>query len=348
MTPPVPLSLDEALTPAWLTAALQGTYPGIEVIGVRPGEVISRVATNAAFSIECAEPLPEGATSNLFVKGYFTDVGSQFRFAGIPEALFYRDIASTIGVHSLRSIYADLDTESLYTVVLTEDLAVEGARFLDARSDYSIDQMAQSLEDLATLHSGTWMHPRYAKAAWLQSRLEQYTQRRGMADIVVNFDGPIGAGVPVEVRDAQRLYDVYSALGAQVAAEEPWCVIHGDPHIGNVMLDPDGRPAFYDWQLVQRGPWYLDVGYHLAASLSIDDRRAHERDLVQHYLEHLAAGGVSVPDEESVWWGMRRGFVHGFYLWAITLKVDPDITTRLLDRLGAAVADHDAFGAVVA
>jgi hypothetical protein len=344
----VPASLDEVLSPEWLTAALGTRYPGIEVTSVERGELISRVATNQAFTIKCADGVPEGLSPHLFAKGYFTEIGEQFRFAGIPESLFYRDIAESTGMHTLRCVYADLDTESFFSVVITEDVAVDGAVFLDSRSDYTADQAAQSLEDLARLHASTWMQPRYAKAEWLASRLEQYTQRRGMPDIAVNFDGPIGAGVPSEVRDTQRLYGTYAALGRQVADEAPWCVVHGDAHIGNVFLDPTGRPSFVDWQLVQRGPWYLDVGYHLSASLSVDDRRADERDLVAHYLEVLAAGGVDVPDETAVWRGVRRGMVHGFYLWAITLKVDPEITTRLLERLGTAVADHDAYAAVTA
>jgi hypothetical protein len=97
---------------------------------------------------------------------------------------------------------------------------------------------------------------------------------------------------------------------------------------------------------VQRGPWALDVGYHIASTLTVDDRRRSERDLVRHYLARLAAEGVEAPAEDEAWPGVRRGFVHGFYLWGITLKVDPPITTALLERLGHAVHDHDAFAAV--
>jgi hypothetical protein len=34
-------------------------------------------------------------------------------------------------------------------------------------------------------------------------------------------------------------------------------------------------------------------------------------------------------------------------LWAITLKVAPDITTVMLERLGSAVADHDGIDSVL-
>jgi thiamine kinase-like enzyme len=125
-----------------------------------------------------------------------------------------------------------------------------------------------------------------------------------------------------------------------------WSVIHGDPHIGNLYLDGARQPSFLDWQLVQRGPWYLDVGYHIASALEVEDRRRSERDLVRHYLDHLTAAGIGVSTEEDVWLGVRRGILHGFYLWGITLKVAPAITSALLTRLGTAAADHDALAAV--
>ena len=39
--------------------------------------------------------------------------------------------------------------------------------------------------------------------------------------------------------------------------------------------------------------------------------------------------------------------VYGFFLWAITLKVAPPITTAMLERLGGAVSDHQAFSSTV-
>ena len=49
---PVPNSLDEALSPTWLTAALQPRFPGIEVRRVTPGPVVDRISTNARFAVE--------------------------------------------------------------------------------------------------------------------------------------------------------------------------------------------------------------------------------------------------------------------------------------------------------
>jgi Ser/Thr protein kinase RdoA (MazF antagonist) len=150
------------------------------------------------------------------------------------------------------------------------------------------------------------------------------------------------------VRDAGSLYKAFQAVCDDVVTSRSWCVIHGDTHPGNVFLDGTGRPSLLDWQLVQRGPWYIDVGYHLASVLTVADRRRSETDLVRHYLDRLAVDGIDLQLNEQVWQGLRRGMIHGYYLWGITLKVDPRKTAVLLERLGTAVADHDAFREVTA
>lgn len=153
--------------------------------------------------------------------------------------------------------------------------------------------------------------------------------------------------MPDASRDAQRLYDAFGIVGAAVEEATPWSVLHGDVHIRNLYLDAEGRSCFADWQLVQRGPWYQDVGYHLGAVLTVDDRRRSEDDLVGHYLDRLAGQGIAVTDDAAARRGLGRGFIQGYFLWGITQHVEPAQTAVLLERLGTAVADHDAFGDVL-
>ena len=343
--PPVPLTLDDALSPDWLTAALGTRYPSIEVGHVTPGPVVSRISTNARFHIECAS-MPEGLSPDLCLKGYFGDIAPMARPAGVPEALFYRDLAAATGVRTLSSVYADVDETSQANVVITEDVVARGATFLDPLSPYGPDEAAQSLEQLARLHVATWMDPTLAAAGWLDPWFSRLAQGRGVPEITRNFEGPLGVGVPEAVRDAPRLFEAFTAVAASSMEASPWCVVHGDAHAANLYLDGRGRPSLVDWQLVQRGPWYLDVGYHLAATLSVSDRRRSEDDLIAHYLDHLRVAGIAVPSEPEVRQGLGRGMVHGFYLWGITLLVDPPIIAALLERLGTAVDDHDALDAL--
>ncbi|GGV41133.1 aminoglycoside phosphotransferase [Actinomadura cremea] len=343
---PAPPALEDVLSPDWLDSALGHRYPGLRVTRVTPGPVVSRISTNARFRIECESGLPDGLASDLCAKGYFTDVGWSARHAGVFEVSFYRDLAAMCGVRTLRSVYADIDPETDHGMVITEDVVAQGATFLDATSEYTPELAAQSLEQLATLHAATWGDPAIGAADWLASRLDAYLAGRGLKEIRDNFESDIGAGVPAEVRDPERLVAAYRALAEQTASASPWSVIHGDAHVGNLYIDGAGRPSFLDWQLVQRGPWYIDVGYHIASTLTVDDRRRHERDLLHHYLDRLRAAGVEAPSWDDAWLGMRRGIVHGFYLWGITLKVAPQVTRELQHRLGTAAADHDSFAAL--
>ena len=60
----------------------------------------------------------------------------------------------------------------------------------------------------------------------------------------------------------------------------------------------------------------------------------------------LRGHGVSVPSGDDVWNQYRGGVVYGFFLWAITLYVKPDIIAALLRRLGTAVLELDSYGAI--
>ncbi len=335
------------LDPSWLTKALGQRFPGVTVDSVVPGPVVSRVSTNARFHVEYGGVVPAGLPADLCVKGYFadwSDTAAASRTAGVPEAKFYRHLVGTSGVRTLECFWADVDPVTQHGVVITGDVAAHGATFLDALSPYTADQVAESLEQYAILHGRTWGSR--LDEPWLGPRLEATMKARGSPVIRGNFEGPIGARVPDGVRDAARLVDAIGRLADQLHTTEPRCLLHGDAHVGNLYLDGTGRPCLVDWQLVQGGPWYLDVGYHLGCTLSPDERRRTESDLLTHYLDRLRGEGVDPPSWDEARRSIGVGLLYGFYLWAITLKVAPPITTAMLERLGSAVADHDAYASV--
>ena len=237
-TVPVPDTLDQALSPEWLTAALQPRFPGIEVCGVVPGPVVDRISTNARFSIECAGGCPDGLSPACVSRATSTKSAVQARYIGAPEAGFYRDLAAATGVRTLRSVYADIDPATQHGVVITEDVVSQGGTFLDGNSPYTPDQTAQTLAEFARLHAATWADPRYNDVQWLAPRLGRVLEVWGEAttiDIIGrNFNGPNGQGIPEEVRDAHRLVDAYRSLAAAASIR---CVIHGDAHVGNLFLD---------------------------------------------------------------------------------------------------------------
>jgi len=349
----VPGTLDELLSPEWLSLALGGQFPGIEVTRVTRGPVVSRVSTNLRFRIECEGGIPGGLPPDLCAKCYFSEAGWPGRRTGIIEASFYRDLAARTGVRTLRTHYADVHPETGHGIFITEDVVAQGGTFLDALSPCTPDQAAESLRQFARLHAATWCDPIAVTAPWLAPRAEDRTVSRGVREIRDNFESEdLGPGVPAEVRDAEQLHATFRELAVLTRDTRPWAVVHGDAHIGNLYLDGAGRPSLLDWQLVQRGPWYLDVGYHIGSALTVEDRRSREDDLVRHSLDELRAAGaargteITMPTPDEVRLGLRLGVLYGFYHWGITYKVDRPITGALLHRLGTAVADHDAYAAV--
>jgi hypothetical protein len=344
----VPDTLDGVLDPDWLSRALGRRFPGARVVSVTRGPIVARVSVNARFSVEYGAPVPPELPSNLCVKGYFTDcveTAALARRTGIPEVMFYRTLVAASGVRTLDCVYADIDPMTQHGVVITTDVATEGATFLDALSAYTPDQAAESLEQYAILHGRSWGRDVLTEP-WLGPRLAGIMAGRGRPEINGNFEGPIGAGVPEDVRDPERLYRAAGGLARHLETAEQRCLLHGDAHVGNLYLDAKGRPCLVDWQLVQSAPWYLDVGYHLGCTLDPIERRRAEGDLLAHYLDRLRAEGVDPPPGDELRRGIALGLLYGFYLWAITLKVAPAVTTEMLRRLGSAVADHDAYGAI--
>jgi hypothetical protein len=343
---PVPDTLSEACSPQWLTAALQPRFPGVEVTGVIAGPIVDRVSTNARIAITCAGGLPTGLPGQLCIKGYFNEIGRTARSIGEPEAHFYRDLAPHADLRTLRPVYADVDQVTRHGVVVTADVVADGGRFLDGQSIFTPDEVARCLSELARLHARTWMQPSWSTQSWLAPRmgrvLEVWGLERTTSVIAQNLHGPNGHRIPTDVRDEGRLIDAYRMMAAS-AAGQPWCVIHGDPHVGNVFLDAAGRPGLLDWQLVQRGAWSVDVGYHIASALTVDDRRQSGPDLLRHYLDCLRSCGIEPPPLPQAWLALSRGVLHGFFLWAITTKVEPAIIEILLHRLGTAAAEFEVF-----
>ncbi|HXY91329.1 MAG TPA: aminoglycoside phosphotransferase family protein [Acidimicrobiia bacterium] len=341
----VPDSLDELLTPRWLTAALSGRFPGVRVTSVTRGPVVERLSTNARFRIECAPSVPDGLSPALCVKGYFSEQGRVGARAGEPEASFYRDLADAVGVRTLRSVWADVHPETRHGVVITEDVIEAGGAFRDALTPCSVEQTATLLGELARLHSYAWDDASVASVPWLVPRVGHTLQVRGVKEIRHNFEGPLGVGVPDDVRDAERLVGAVRVLAARTPGAG-WTVIHGDTHVGNTFLDADGRPGLVDWQLVQHGHWSLDVAYHVASALEPAERGATERELLGHYLDRLAAEGVSPPSLDAAWDDYRRAILYGFFLWGITLFVAQDIIGVLLHRLGTAASELESYRAL--
>lgn len=97
--------------------------------------------------------------------------------------------------------------------------------------------------------------------------------------------------LPPEVRrlTGEEVVDIWTVYVTSLTTG-PETLLHGDLHIGNTYVVPDGEGGFLDWQVLCSGNW-------TQSALTETDRRRHEEDLVGEYLASLE---VRVKDRPSI------------------------------------------------
>lgn len=337
MESPAPLTLDDVLAVDWLSGALQEPIAAVEVVRTQ-----KTIATKTRFLAR----RPDGTAIALCVKGMLDDGPLRQGVARMSQAetRFYREIAPSSSVNVPTVRYAGLDDSTGHGLIVMEDVHAAGGRFLDPLEPYTTDLASTSLQQLARLHAGNWGGEGIDRHTWISSRFDEFVENplRTREELQDLLDDPRGDRLDRRTRDAGRLIRALGALAADVSARAS-CLVHGDAHAGNIVLT-EGRIGLADWQVLQRSSWALDVAYHIGAVLSVEDRRRAERELLDHYLDQLRAHGVQDPPaRDEAWAQYRVALVYGYYLWAITRKVDPAVTREFTTRLGTAVADADSF-----
>jgi len=245
-----------------------------------------------------------------------------------------------VAVRTPECVAAITDREGQQGLIVMRDLIAAGARFCSALEPFDADQAAGSLDQLAALHAGRGM---LESKPWITPRVGELARMTYITPDMLQemMNGPRGEGLPDDVRSAARLIEGMRALADRDAAR-PQFLVHGDAHAGNIFRDAQGRTGLIDWQLLQRGGWALDLAYHICAVLPVEVAEREERGLLDHYLATMRAHGCDMPEREEAWRQYREAAIYGYYLWAITRRVDPPIIVQFVGRLGRAVQRHES------
>ncbi|WP_373083824.1 phosphotransferase [Zhongshania sp.] len=340
---PAPRQLDVVLSPAWLSAMLSTRWPETKVLKVTVVETLVTQATKVRLSLEL-EGQHENIPRHICIKGVLSETGAPGA-ASIIETQFYKDFAEQLPLRVPNCIYAEFNAAGDNGVIVMEDEIYAGSTFLTALKPLSPEEVRGSMEQLALLHAETWEDREFFSQAKIPRFLDRISEKPIMPIEVlqgmVNADK--GALLPEEVKNAAALQRSLELYAKQVR-ERPSCLVHGDAHAGNIYRK-DGNYGLVDWQILQKGEWAQDVAYHIASVLSPEDRRIHERELLEYYLKRLKAlGGPELAADEA-WTRYRAAMIYGYYLWAITQKVEPAITNEFFRRLGLAVYELNSFEA---
>jgi hypothetical protein len=268
---------------------------------------------------------------------------------GDTEVRFYSELAPELtGVPKAFGTAFDSWT-GRYLLVL-EDLPADSTEFPDTLHPLSIDQARLIVELLAALHATFWNRlPRDGRGplGWLYTPSGDVTSLL-TSSLMSTSIKRLSERTTIPVENGRFIADNYRAVAALIDTP-PHTVMHGDAHPGNVYFR-DGKAGLLDWQAVRRGHPSRELAYTLITSLTPEDRRTAQRDLLDDYRRALAAAGGPELDRDDLWLRYRQGALYAYTATLITVGMGgmqvEDIAMEGLRRSVEAIDDLETVAAL--
>ena len=319
------------LDAAFLSEVMGRTVTSVSVIGGDAG-----TSSRARLGLVGAD-----VPASVFVKMPAATVATRMmgeigRLAA-TETRFYRELSSRLdGVPE--SFGTEFDPLTGRFVVVLEDLAADDCEFPDTLNPLDSDQASLIVELLARVHGTFWGRIPdwvYTASADSASVMVGSLLKRSARQITERTDIAVDAGAFID--------ENYRAV-ARLIDTPPHTVMHGDAHPGNVYFRK-GTAGLLDWQAVRRGHPSRELAYTLITSMTSDDRRANQRDILDEYRKALAAAGGPDLDGEELWERYRQGALYAYVAALVTAGMggmqDEGIALEGLRRAVAALEDLD-------
>lgn len=293
--------------------------------------------------------VPDSVFVKLAAQTAATRLMGELGRLGHTEVRFYRQLAPQV-VGAPYSYGAAFDSWTGRYLVVLEDLPIESCEFPDTLHPLSPDQASLIVELLADLHATFWNRlPRdgrgplgwlYTPSGDVTSLLTGSLMQASIKRLAERTDIPVETGAFIA--------DNYRAVAALIDTP-PHTVMHGDAHPGNMYFH-GGKAGLLDWQAVRRGHPSRELAYTLITSLTPEDRRATQRDLLDDYRRALAAAGGPQLDRDDLWRRFRQAALYAYVAPLITagmggMQVE-DIAMEGLRRGVAALDDLETVSAL--
>lgn len=353
----------EDVSTEWLNRILGTSLGGARVdsFTVEPHSsgtsVRVRIHLRYRFSQE-ADRLP----STVFVKtasSLVTRIGNGLSGTAFAEAGFYNELRRQFELEAPYGYYSAAEPYSYRAIHLLEDLvATRGAAFCDPTTSITRGQADQIVEQLALLHSQAanlnlddrrrpgWLrtYPQWWQATGSIAMIRRYHLRgqRRADEEGITPRGLVGRGEELW-RSFEASVDEHRKL--------PMTLIHNDTHLGNWYINGANQMGLCDWQCISAGHWSRDLAYALSSTLTVDQRRAWEGELIDAYLEGLAREGGPLETRARTMELYRQQLPGALAMWTTTFqppKFLPDMqpketSAEMLRRILTAIEDHDVL-----
>jgi aminoglycoside phosphotransferase (APT) family kinase protein len=260
--------------------------------------------------------------------------------SGVPLYVDHPDVYFTI-----------IDESHLNFILVMEDIVQRGCDPRDSLRPMTVDQVEKGVRSLAKLHSAYWGGRLSAEDAL--SWVEPFVAWRGVMARGIDIGiRRAGETIPPQVQrlTGSAIEDDLWAPYIETLAGGAQTLLHGDPHIGNTYVLPDGGVGFLDWQVVRRGNPSIDLGYFLQGALTVENRRSSEAELVAAYYDSLSLPPEELPDKDDLWRRYRASTIHGLTMWLVTAASNtwqrPEVSLALAQRYATAFVDLESSAAL--
>ena len=297
-------------------------------------------------TLEYARPTP--APPSLICK--FRCSGEAAHAHGIGSGSYLRELESYRALKGRTDVcriphvhWIDGHAENINLVM--EDLSGT-ARAGNQIAGCSIDDARSVVAELAKLHRAFYPMSRSDAPAWgmtMAGTADYWAAAvtRGLGVIRQHVASRLDVWQMDVVEDAERLAPSWYRLPMRRGT-----LTHGDPRVDNILFAPEGA-VLIDWQVTGlRNPMH-DIGYFLSGSVSLDDRRAHENDLLDLYVDIFGSLGGYGRDaiEADYRVQLLSGLMTTIAAYGL-LPLSPEVDRllmALLQRNVAAAADWNSF-----
>jgi hypothetical protein len=303
---------------------------GFEMSPIGTGQM----ADTTRFSLSLEGPSIPGTVSTLdSVVGKFASADDQSRGTGLAlrayeiEVRFYREVAHRVATRVPVAYAAEIEPETGWFTLLLEDIVggVQGDQ-IDACNP---ETAAAVLDEMAGLHGPCWEAPDLAALSWLnRNSADSDTMLNALvSSLLPGFLARYADTLSPEHQDVCRLFAEHIPAWLDLR-NGPSTATHGDFRLDNLLFQAgNSRPVVVDWQTLAWGGGSVDVAYFIGGCLTVEDRRAHELDLLVHYHEALRAQGVTDYSFDQLRHDYRRDTFAGI-LMAIVASMIVQRTER--------------------
>ena len=351
----------EDITPRWLTGALCPGHPGAEVVEHKLVDVVQGTSNRRAIEVVYNDAgTAAGLPTKLFCKA--THAMANRMTIGLSggaeaETNFYNHVRSLLDIEAPPGVYARVDLDTLNSIVIMRNIDDEVTEWCTHLTPIDRTRAEGQIRLLADLHGAGFSNARVQQEAGRFTTWEEFFTRTLVFGLREGSEeGFRRAEDLIPARLHKRHAEIWPATMASIelTRANP-TLVHSDVHLKNWYITDAGDMALSDWQCATRGHWARDFAYTVGTALTVEDRRAWERDLMALYLDRLhAAGGPKVGFDEA-WLAYRQQLLTALTWWTITYNPAPgmpdmqpmETSKMFVERLATAMDDVeslDAFG----